>query len=164
MMHIEKLGLSGDTYTPNPDATTLYDVHVTLTYITESHASREPADSTQFERTDRYTYILELDKDRKIIGGEWYGDSQKDHPDFLWNPRRARFSSVPHLDLDTVRMLIQKSRKPQSESGEGDSSATTAEPIEFEVLPDLAIPDNDEHGLTIELTPSGIQGVRPPSS
>ena len=54
----------------------------------------------------------------------------------------------------------QKSRKPQSESGEEIRSATTAEPIEFEVLPDLAIPDNDEHGLTIELiAPSGIQGT-----
>ena len=112
----ERLGLTGETYTPTPEAAFLYDVSASLTYITKSHASQTPADSASYERTDEYTYILELDANRQIIGGEWYGASRKDHPDFLWSPHRARFSTVPYLDLDSVRMLVQKSRKAPERS------------------------------------------------
>ena len=37
-----------------------------------------------------YDYDLELDKDYKIIGGEWYSNT---HPDFLWVPVKKSF---PH--------------------------------------------------------------------
>ncbi|KAG7397000.1 hypothetical protein PHYBOEH_001450 [Phytophthora boehmeriae] len=33
-----------------------------------------------------YEYCLELDENYAVIGGEWLGDSRKDHPDFLWLP------------------------------------------------------------------------------
>ncbi|RLN72781.1 hypothetical protein BBO99_00009717, partial [Phytophthora kernoviae] len=33
-----------------------------------------------------YEYCLELDENYAIIGGEWLGDSRKDHPDFFWFP------------------------------------------------------------------------------
>ncbi|KAE9177768.1 hypothetical protein PF004_g25679 [Phytophthora fragariae] len=33
-----------------------------------------------------YEYCLELDENYTIVGGEWLGDSRKDHPDFLWFP------------------------------------------------------------------------------
>lgn len=33
-----------------------------------------------------YTYILELDSNDNIIGGEWYDSSSTNHPDFLWVP------------------------------------------------------------------------------
>lgn len=149
----EKLGLEGDTYTITPEAAFLYDVSASLTYITESQASDVPADASRFERTERYTYILELDEERKIIGGEWYGNSNSKHPDFLWNPRRAYFSSVPHLDLSKVRELIQKSRQPV------DDITDSAAPVVLEVLPDIAIPDGQEHGITLELVaPTGLKG------
>lgn len=35
-----------------------------------------------------YEYDLELDKDYKIIGGEWYSNT---HPDFLWVPAKRSF-------------------------------------------------------------------------
>lgn len=33
-----------------------------------------------------YDYVLELDADGRIIGGEWLGASRTNHPDFLWLP------------------------------------------------------------------------------
>ena len=152
----EKLGLTGDSYTPNRQAAFFYDVRASLTYITESHASRQPAESSEYEREDEYTYVLELDANRKIIGGEWYGESQRAHPDFLWSPRRAWQSSVPYLDLATVRMLIGLSREAAPST---DAATVGGDPLEYEVLPDVAIPDNDEAGVAIELVvPSGVSG------
>ena len=148
----EKLGLEGDTYEITPDAAILYDVSASVTYITESEASRTPADASRFERTDRYTYILELDSERKIIGGEWYGSSTTKHPDFLWSPRRAYSSSVPHLNIENVRELIRLSREPEMPNA-------LSEPLDFSVEESIEIPDGDEHGLNIELiVPEGIKG------
>ena len=31
-----------------------------------------------------YEYILELDDNDLVLGGEWVGESRNDHPDFLW--------------------------------------------------------------------------------
>jgi hypothetical protein len=147
-----KIGLEGEMYTITPDAAFFYDVNASMTYITESHASTEPADASQFERTDRYTYILELDADRNVIGGEWYGNSSRKHPDFLWSPRRANYSSVRHLDLDSVRELIALSRAPES-------PVVDVEPVVLEATPDVAIPDNDENGVTVEVVaPNGLKG------
>jgi transglutaminase elicitor len=33
-----------------------------------------------------YDYILEVDPGNKSLGGEWLGESRKDHPDFVWLP------------------------------------------------------------------------------
>ena len=100
-----------EEYSFNEDAAFFYKVAARVTYITESKASVTPAASKDFERNDYYTYILELDADRKVIGGEWYGASRKKHPDFLWNPERAWRSAVPNLDLEKVRELIRLSRE-----------------------------------------------------
>ena len=74
-----------EEYSFNEDAAFFYKVAARVTYITESKASVTPAASKDFERNDYYTYILELDADRKGIVVEWYGASRKKHPDFLWN-------------------------------------------------------------------------------
>ena len=90
-------------YCYNKNVDELYKVSVTLDWVTESHASAIPEGAENLERysrTDRYTYILELDGAGKIIGGEWTGSSRSDLPDFLWSPGRLNRSSVPHLDLD----------------------------------------------------------------
>ncbi|KAF1786347.1 Transglutaminase elicitor [Phytophthora cactorum] len=34
-----------------------------------------------------YTYLLEMDDDGTIIGGEWVYSSDDDHPDFIWFPK-----------------------------------------------------------------------------
>ncbi len=137
----------GDTdYAFNPDATTLYDVRVSTGYIVESWPSTQPADPDDHTRTKRYTYILEVDADGKIIGGEWYGRSRTDHPDFLWSPRKLTRSSVSNLDLEDIRMLVRKSRE----------DVTPTEGKVFKSEPDVAIPDNDTTGVsdTIEISES----------
>ncbi len=146
------LGRTGDTYEYNADAATLYDVHMSLRWITESHASRTPADTARHTRTDYLTYILEVDAQGKVIGGEWYGNSRAAHPDFLWNPRRLTRSSVPYLNLDNVRMLIEMSRgalEPEPTPGALSASGTGA----------LSIPDNDANGVRSVATIAGGAGA-----
>ena len=147
----ELLGLSGDSYEYNGDATTLYDVNLSLHWITESHASTVPNDTARYTRTDRLTYILEVDAEGKVIGGEWYGRSRSQHPDFLWNPRRLTRSSVQNLDLDMVRMLLEMSRATtEPMPGVGLTADGTG---------DLAIPDNDSMGVSSVATLGGATGV-----
>ena len=154
---IAEVGLTGDAYTHNADAKFFYKVAASMTYITESSESDVPAENGRFERTDRYTYILELDEDRRIIGGEWTGSSRSKQPDVLWNPRRAYRSSVQHLDLEQVRMLICKSREPVEPE---PAPVVPAEPVSFSVNPGTEIPDNDIAGVGIELTVgSGLSGA-----
>ncbi|KAL4111657.1 hypothetical protein PRIC1_003335 [Phytophthora ramorum] len=58
-----------------------------------------------------YSYLLELDNDYNILGGEWVGDSDLDHPDFLWFPKaRPDLSVVTEagLNYQNVRTLLDK--------------------------------------------------------
>jgi subtilisin-like proprotein convertase family protein len=137
----ELLGLDGADYSYNPDAATLHDVTTDLKWITEAHASTTPADPSYYTRVDRLSYILELDADGKIIGGEWYGRSRTLHPDFLWNPRRIVHSSVPHLDIDNVRMLIELSRQEEP----------TGDAHEYVSTQRVDIPDDNPTGATSRL-------------
>ena len=82
-------------YPYNPDAQRWADVEVSVQYVVESHASREPTSPLfdRYLRTDRYHYILEMDADGKIIGGEWINGRSpgstgnfSEQPDFLWYP------------------------------------------------------------------------------
>ena len=41
-----------------------------------------------------YEYLLELDANRNIIGGEWVGASRYEHPDFLWFPKGKPAANV----------------------------------------------------------------------
>ncbi|HHH31486.1 MAG TPA: hypothetical protein ENK57_24500, partial [Polyangiaceae bacterium] len=143
----ELLGLTGDTYTFNDDAAKLYRVHMSLNWITESHASTTPNETSRYTRTDRLTYILEVDADGKVIGGEWFGRSRTLHPDFLWNPRRLTRSSTPNLSLTDVRMLIAMSRETET-PGTGDGLMADGQG-------DIAIPDNDADGISSVATVSG---------
>lgn len=144
----ELLGATGDTYTYNADAAKLYRVHTTLSWVTESHASTTPNDTSRYTRQDRYTYIIEVDAAGKIIGGEWFGSSRTAHPDFLWNPRRITRSAVPNLSVNDVRMLIAMSRAEPMEPSGGDSLVADGQG-------GIAIPDNDANGIVSNATISG---------
>ena len=153
----ELLGRTGETYEYNEDAVTLYDVNLSVDWVTESHASTTPNDSARYTRTDRYTYILEVDAEGKVIGGEYYGNSREQHPDFLWNPRRITRSSVPYLDIDRVRMLIEMSRAPEQ------PDPVTGGELVAEGAGGIAIPDNDDAGITSAANVMGegaVTGVR----
>jgi subtilisin-like proprotein convertase family protein len=140
------LGEEGESYHHNDEAVSFFEVETSLTYITESNIYDTPPEASRYERQDHYSYILEIDAEGEIIGGEWTGDSLVAHPDFLWEAQARTTSSVYNLDLDNVRMLLNMSREPevpqndaiQRVAGEGG----------------MDIPDNDELGVTSILTVS----------
>jgi hypothetical protein len=54
----------------------------------------------------KYTYLLELDDQQNIIGGEWLFDSQIEHPDFLWFvTAKPSMGTVTALDLSYNNVL-----------------------------------------------------------
>lgn len=134
------LGLTGNTYTLNPDARKLYRVNATVSWITESHASTTPNETSRYTRQDHYEYILEVDGSDRIIGGEWVGSSRTRHPDFLWNPRRLTRSSVPNLSLTDLRNLVMMSRAEPTTPGGGSSLTADGQG-------GVAIPDNAPAGI-----------------
>jgi hypothetical protein len=56
-----------------------------VVYSVETHPTTKDDDKEAYDGTNsvQYIYDLELDKNGKIIGGEWYSNK---HPDFLWTP------------------------------------------------------------------------------
>ena len=81
------LGATGDKYAFNPDAVGFRQVKLSLRWIAESHQDLDgnlSASIDDYTNTDVYEYIVELDAEGKIIGGEWIRDSRQNHPDFLW--------------------------------------------------------------------------------
>lgn len=106
----EVLGETGPDYLYNDDAVEFVEVEVTSHYITESHASTEPTTDNidWYTRRDYYHYILELDAEGKIIGGEWVGNSLYDHPDFLWLPTGVGYGNNPYIDLTEIRKMVQQ--------------------------------------------------------
>ena len=79
------------TYTFNDSASSFMYLETDLRYISEPAASVDGnltsgSNYSNWIKTDSYKYILELDAQGKIVGGEWVGSSKKLHPDFLWMP------------------------------------------------------------------------------
>ena len=101
-------------YDKNPDARKLVYVETTVTY---ADAINNEEMLEHLEKTQaHYKYIIELDDNGYIIGGEWAYDSITEHPDFLWLPLRPlyrgpdRANANPHLDIDTILTLWANSR------------------------------------------------------
>ncbi len=157
---LSRIGAQGGSFRFQDDAARLLEIRADALYISESGASVTPADPSMHERVEGYNYILELDADGDIIGGEWTVENRGDRPDFVWSPRRAQLSSVPHLDLESVRDLIRRSRAPAgSEADEPDPSMGTGEELIFEDNPNWLIPDDDAAGVQAEIViPDGIRG------
>lgn len=67
-------------------------------------------DSATVDKT--YYYLLELDAQQNIIGGEWLYGSQTDHPDFLWfatgKPSTNTVTGIG-LKYSEVESLVQQS-------------------------------------------------------
>lgn len=138
------LGIDGgDAYPFNEEAVRFYEVKMTTDYLTEGHQSTEPLGEEGYIRHDNYHYILELDQDGKIIGGEWAGSSRDSHPDFLWVPLRPRTGwgsrSNPHVDLAKVRELLRLSRQDGRGTGPVEGETYTNEER-------VEIPDDDPNG------------------
>ena len=146
-------GYSQYKYLYNLDAERFVKVSMVTDWITEQHPSTERSDTIidRYTNHDYYDYILELDAEGKIIGGEWIGDSILNHPDFVWLPVRDRAGN-PHIDTDLVRDLVRESREialGPDMPAEKDLSA--------ESVVEVPIPDNsvDGVGSTIEISETG---------
>lgn len=100
------------TYKYNAAATRFVEVRMTLDWLTEAHQSTERTDTVirQYTMQDRYHYILELNDEGLIIGGEWVGESITMHPDFIWLPVETRQGN-PHISLKEVRDMVAESRR-----------------------------------------------------
>ncbi|MCA9580258.1 MAG: hypothetical protein KC416_00605 [Myxococcales bacterium] len=126
----ELLDTTGFTYKYNPDAVSFREVRMKLDYITESDASTEPTTEhiARYTRSDRYHYVLELDADDKIIGGEYIGSSQENHPDFLWMPiGPGSYGSNPHVKLNEVRKLVSLANQGSGGGSDGGGTPPTAQ-------------------------------------
>jgi hypothetical protein len=53
-----------------------------------------------------YEYILEVNVQGKIIGGEWIGESRKNHPDFMWFPA-APGAQNPYVNVKNILALAR---------------------------------------------------------
>ncbi len=60
-------------------------------YVVETHPTGRATDSDEYDSVTsvRYVYDLEIDKNGKILGGEWYNNT---HPDFLWTATPDAFA------------------------------------------------------------------------
>jgi hypothetical protein len=148
----ECVGATGDTWTYNDKADTLYDVRMTVSYVTESSARREPIGYRNNIRTDRYHYILEVGSSGKVIGGRYCKDGENNHIDFLWSPTGRWSPSNPNVDVARVKELIKASVAPEDS---GNTGATTS----FSATPNVSIPDNDEAGVDVNVEVSGVSGA-----
>lgn len=95
-------------------------------YLVETNPNSYAFDNEELDafNTAYYIYDLELDKDYKILGGEWYTNM---HPDFLWTPyedakARSRYDfllpeNVGLKKLSTIEKLPEVAREA-SQSGQ----------------------------------------------
>ena len=157
---LRRIGAAGGSFRFSEEAVRLVEVHADTLYLSESGASVTPVDPSMHERVEGYNYILEIDEEGEIVGGQWTVDNRGDRPDFIWAPRRAQMSSVPNLDLEHVRDLIRRSRAPAgSEADEPGMGLGTGEELLFEDNPNWVIPDNDSSGVQAEIIiPDGVRG------
>jgi hypothetical protein len=76
-------------YNWNPKAVQWVGISSTIQWVSEAYPSRNPRtkDAHQFISSNTYSYLLELDNNGNIIGGEWKFNKHPtftSHPDFLW--------------------------------------------------------------------------------
>lgn len=103
------------TYLFNTEATQFSYFKTQMSYITEG-ASDGPISGadvvSEYTTTTIYEYVLEMDPNGVIIGGEWVNDSKINHPDFVWFPTsRPKDDTVVAggIRYDEVRRLVVQS-------------------------------------------------------
>lgn len=123
-------------YPFNDEAKRFAEVVVTVRYVTESYPMSRPLvdEHSNYLRKDRYHYVLELDADGKIIGGEWLNGRAESsfgqfsqQPDFLWLPRGPLPNPSngpqgmrdpkknPHVSYSKVRRLFELAQSPDGQ-------------------------------------------------
>ena len=144
---MEKLKHAGEKFHDvfdSPEAVSWRYVKMDVDYLSESSASTDGpliGNIGTYTHTDHYEYILELDKDNNIVGGEWINYSLDTHPDFLWLPIRA-YGGNPSMTYANVKSLLDTSLQPEQPEQPDENIKTFGGPTE------VVIPDNDPNGIS----------------
>ncbi len=110
----------------NPKAHSFVYIMLNLHYVSDDFQNWHPQDDEPLVKSGRVhdarysrtfsagkrplEYILELDINGIIIGGEWVGNSKLEHPDFIWIPiARKEYSDIPEIKESNVLKIYQKS-------------------------------------------------------
>jgi hypothetical protein len=96
------------SYPWNSLATQFRYVVMTLSWAQEA-APTVNSPPPLYAVSNTYRFILELDDDGAVLGGEWIGESKQDHPPFFWAPVGPG-SNVPFLDYHKIKALVALSR------------------------------------------------------
>jgi Transglutaminase elicitor/Bacterial pre-peptidase C-terminal domain len=127
-------GAEPTSYAFNANARKLVYMKTDVRYIVESSASEDGNLASQIGRytqTDRYEYILELDGNDVIVGGEWVGASKTFHPDFAWLPVRVRNQSVAggKIKYADIKALLDRSIAEEGGGGERNGHEEPGGPL-----------------------------------
>ena len=141
----------GSTWKYNPDAKKLYEVRMTVTYLSESGAEASPVGWENNTSEDDYHYILELNAAGKVVGGRYCTDSTNTHIDFLWSPTGQHGASNPNVDVAKVKQLVKMSVEPEQGGGGGGTTR------DFSASPSSSIPDDSEAGVNVDIPVSGVE-------
>jgi hypothetical protein len=104
-------------YVYNSAAARFYSVEMDFTFVVESSPGDSAHSADDYSQTKHYSYILEADQYGKILGGEWAGDSKKDHPDFAWWPTGAPQYDVAGISYADLKSLNDEAAGPQAPAG-----------------------------------------------
>ncbi|MDB4955320.1 MAG: hypothetical protein JWO36_2889 [Myxococcales bacterium] len=148
------VGQTGDTWKYNSNAADLYEVRMTVSYVTEGSPGTAPIGYKDNVSTDDYHYILEVASNGKVIGGRFCTDAENSHIDFLWSPTGSWSPSNPNVDVAKVKQLIKLSVGAVDNGGGGGTHKT------FPVTPNAAIPDNDPAGVSVDVPVTGVTGPK----
>ena len=143
------VGATGSTYTYNTTAKDLYEVKMTVKYITESSPSAQPVGFQDNVQSDDYHYILEVSSAGKVVGGRFCTDSEQNHIDFLWSPTGRYNPTNPYVNVSKVNELVAKSVAAPGTTPTGTSK-------DFTATPNAAIPDNSPTGVTVNVPATGL--------
>jgi hypothetical protein len=89
------LGLNGSNYPFHATASQFANVSTTVRFASQPQITLQ--------------YILELNAEGRILGGEWSGNSKKSHPDFIWRPDSSPNPENPHINPEIVRQIARLS-------------------------------------------------------
>ncbi|RLN53443.1 hypothetical protein BBJ29_010102, partial [Phytophthora kernoviae] len=135
------------SYPFNAEMVHLAYVKTTLTWVVEAYVDGPLVSSGKvgsYAVSNDYEYVLELDTNYAILGGEWVGDSKEDHPDFLWfATEKPAASTVTSTGLSYANPGKTKGEPTTGKSkGKGNMTPT---PTESSPIPEATTPVSDEY-------------------